>query len=61
MRAMRGDVVSLPRYISAFEIAATLGVSYHKALRVMRDAGAIKIGALGAIDSLRCLVLLATN
>lgn len=53
MRALRGDVVSLPRYVSAFEVAATLGVSYHKALRVMREAGAIKIGALVRIEETR--------
>lgn len=44
---------AVPQYLSAFEVAARLSCSYHKALKVMREAGAIKIGALVRIDEAR--------
>jgi hypothetical protein len=38
--------MSLPRHLSARQIAVQLNCSYHAALKIMRRAGALKIGSL---------------
>lgn len=38
--------MTAPRYLSAREVAELLGCSYNAALRTMRAAGCLKIGAL---------------
>ena len=44
--------MSLPRYLSAFDVKERLGVSYSAALRIMRWAGAVKVGALVRVSEL---------
>lgn len=38
------------KYLSAFDVAERLSCSYHKALKVIREAGATKIGALVRVE-----------
>lgn len=38
--------MALPRYLAAEDVKEILGCSYGKALKAMREAGSIKVGAL---------------
>lgn len=50
--------MALPRYMSPREVAELLSCSYDGALRIMKRAGAKKVGALVRIseDALRCFL-----
>lgn len=44
--AVTARAPSIPQFLTAFDVAARLSCTYHKALVVMRQAGAHKIGSL---------------
>src|SRR5206468_6077429 len=44
--AARPALMALPRFLTAREVAESLNISYDGALRLMRAAGAVKVGEL---------------